>query len=466
MSSKSLIIIGGGPGGYAAALEAARHKCRVTLIEQQDVGGTCLNRGCIPSKFFLSKSKQLADALHLAESGIQVRLEQIRIRALLDQKNTVVSTLRQRMEQALKTAAVERLTGQARLVSPTDVEILTAFQPAQKRSADAIILATGSTPVVPKTFPTVPSIFNSNTIFDLNYLPSHLVVLGGGYIGCELACAFQGLGSKVTLIEKEPRLLATQPEFEAAGSLLHRAFEKRGMTVWTRTELLSVTPVDDQRLRLHCSNGETFEANALLLALGRAPNVQPLNLEKIGLPLENGKLKVNASMQTSIPSIYAVGDIVSPLPLAHVASREAEIAVAHILGEKRSISYSDIPRCIYTWPEAAAVGMTEEQAKQSGAQVRVDRYHLAASSKAMVEQETEGFWMILSEEKTHKILGGLIVGPHATELIHLLALSLRAGLKAQDILETVFAHPTLAEGFQEAMARSLASRDRVQGPRL
>src|SRR5258708_4172269 len=191
MSSKSLIIIGGGPGGYAAALEAARHKCRVTLIEQQDVGGTCLNRGCIPSKFFLSKSKQLADALHLAESGIQVRLEQIRIRALLDQKNTVVSTLRQRMEQALKTAAVERLTGPARLVSPTDVEILTAFQPAQKRSADAIILATGSTPVVPKTFPTVPSIFNSNTIFDLNYLPSHLVVLGGGYIGCELACAFQ-----------------------------------------------------------------------------------------------------------------------------------------------------------------------------------------------------------------------------------------------------------------------------------
>jgi dihydrolipoamide dehydrogenase len=459
-----LIIIGGGPGGYAAALEAARRKLRVTLVEKRDVGGTCLNRGCIPSKFLLSKSKQLADALHLADSGIQVRLEQIRMRALLDQKTAVVSTLRQRMEQALKTAAVERLTGEARFLSPNEIEVIADGQPALRRTADAIILATGSQPVVPKTIPAVPSIFNSDTIFDLGYLPSHLVVLGGGYIGCELACAFQGLGSKVTLIEKEPRLLASQPEFEAAGTILQRSFEKRGITVWTKTELQSVTPVDDQRLKLHCSNGETFEANALLLALGRAPNVQALGLQKIGLGLDNGKLKVNASMQTTIPSIYAIGDMVSPLPLAHVATREAEIAVAHLCGDKRTITYSDVPRCIYTWPEAAAVGMSEDQARQSGAKARVDRYHLAASSKAMVEQETEGLWMIVSDEVTHKVLGGLIVGPHATELIHLLALSVRAGLTSQDILDAVFAHPTLAEGFQEAMARSVASRNRTPRP--
>src|SRR5262249_28747852 len=152
-----------------------------------------LNRGCIPSKFFLSKSKQLADALHLSESGIQVRLEQIRMRALLYQKNSVVGTLRQRMEQALKSSAVERLTGQARFTSPTSIEIYSGTELQHKRSADYIVLATGTTPVVPKTFPTAPTIFNSNSIFDINYLPSHLVVLGGGYIGCELACAFQGL---------------------------------------------------------------------------------------------------------------------------------------------------------------------------------------------------------------------------------------------------------------------------------
>ncbi|OGR90005.1 MAG: dihydrolipoyl dehydrogenase [Elusimicrobia bacterium RIFCSPLOWO2_01_FULL_59_12] len=465
MSSKSLIIIGGGPGGYAAALDAARRKLRVTLIDQQDIGGACLNRGCIPSKFFLSKSKRLADALHLADAGIQVRLEHIRLGPLIEQKNNLLSTLRQRMEQALKSASVERLTGQARFLSAHRVEIHASEKPPQQLEADAILLATGSTPLIPKTFPKSPVLFNSDSIFSLDRLPSHLVVLGGGYIGCELACAFQGLGSKVTLIEKEPRLLATQPEFEAAGAILQRAFEKRGMTVWTRTELKAVTPIDDQHLRLQCSNGETFEANALLLALGRAPNLGSLDIEKAGLALEKGRLIVNASMQTSVPSIYAIGDLVSPLPLAHVASREGEVAVAHLTGEKRSITYPDIPRCIYTWPEAASVGLTEEQAKQAGLNVRVDRYHWAASSKAMLEQETEGFWMILSDAATHKILGGLIVGPHATELIHLLALSLRAGLTARAVVDTVFAHPTLAEGFQEAMARSLTTRSITPGGR-
>jgi len=177
-------------------------------------------------------------------------------------------------------------------------------------------------------------------------------------------------------------------------------------------------------------------------------------------------LKVNESMQTSLASIYAIGDIVSPLPLAHVATREGQIAVAHIAGEKWPLDYSQIPRCVYTWPEAAAVGLTEPQAKQAGFEPRVDRYHLAGSSKAMVENETEGLWMIVSDAKTHKILGGQIVGPNATELIHLIALSLKAGLKAQDVVEAVFGHPTLAEGYQEALARSLIDRSKsnIQGP--
>src|SRR6185295_6433904 len=171
----------------------------------------------------------------------------------------------------------------------------------------------------------------------------------------------------------------------------------------------------------------------------------------------NGRLKVNAHMQTSVPSIYAVGDLVSPLPLAHVATREGQLAIGHIFGEKNTLNYSQIPRCIYTWPEAASVGLTEEQARNAGFQPRVDRYHLAGSSKAMVEQETEGLWMIVSDSQTHKILGGQIVGPNATELIHLIALSLCAGLKAQDVVDAVFGHPTLAEGFQEALFRSLQS---------
>jgi dihydrolipoamide dehydrogenase len=469
MPAKSLIIIGGGPGGYAAALEAARRKMTVTLVERQDLGGTCLNRGCIPTKFLLTKAKQCVDALRLADSGIQFRLEKISMRPLLDQKDAVVKTLRQRIEQALKSASVERIVGNARLLSPHQVEIVSPGQPTQAKEANAILLATGSSPIMPELFPKIPCILNSTEILDISYLPAHLVVVGGGYIGCEFACAFHGLGSKVTLIEKEPKLLATQPEFETAGTILQRIFEKRSMTVWTRTEVQTVTSLDNQRLHVSCSNGETFEANALLLALGRIPNVENLGLEAVGLRLQNQRLQVNEFMQTAIPSIYAVGDMVSPVPLAHVASREATVAISHLDGEPKPMSYIAVPRCIYTWPEAAAVGWTEEQAKAAGHDVRVDRYHLAGNAKAMAEQEMDGLWITVSDVPTHKILGGQIVGPHATELIHLLALCLRAGLTSDDIADMVFAHPTLSEGLQEAMLRGLAAArptSNVRGPTL
>jgi dihydrolipoamide dehydrogenase len=457
MSSKSIIIIGGGPGGYAAALDAAQRKMSVILVERQEIGGTCTNRGCIPSKFLLAEAKRCADALKLAEDGIQFRLESIRPETIFQKKDAVVSTLRQRMEKALKTPGLEHITGEAKLVSANTVEIQTPSGVIKKQT-DVILLATGTNPVTPPSFPSSPAILNSTTILDLKYIPSHLVVLGGGYIGCELACAFHGLGSKVTLIEKESRLLASQPEFEAAATVLQRSFEKRGMTVWMRTEVQSVTSIDDQHLKIQCSNGETFEANALLLALGRSADLSKLNVDAAGLAVKNGRLQVNEHMQTSVPSIYAIGDLVSPVPLAHVATREGQMAIAHIAGEKQTpLNYSSIPKCVYTWPEAAAVGLTEEQARQAGFQPRVDRYHMAGSSKAMVEQETEGLWMIVSDSQTHKVLGGQIIGPNATELIHLIALSIHAGLTAEKVLETVFAHPALAEGFQEALARSLQS---------
>jgi dihydrolipoamide dehydrogenase len=452
---QSVLIIGGGPGGYAAALDAAQRKMPVTLVESGEIGGTCTNRGCIPSKFLLSEAKHCADALRLSESGVRFRLESIQPEILFQKKDTVVTTLRQRMEKALKAPGLEVIQGEAKLTSANSVDIQTASG-IVKKQADIIILATGTNPVIPKSFPASPAILNSTTILDLKYIPSHLVVLGGGYIGCELACAFHGLGSKVTLIEKEARLLGSQPEFEAAGTVLQRSFEKRGMTVWTRTELQSVIPIDDQRLKIQCSNGETFEANALLLALGRSADLQKLGIDAAGLAVQNGRLKVNEFMQTSVPSIYAIGDLVSPLPLAHVATREGQLAVGHLAGEKQTpLNYSSIPRCVYTWPEAAAVGLTEEQAREVGYQPRVDRYHMAGSSKAMVEQETEGLWMIVSDAQTHKVLGGQIVGPNATELIHLIELALKGGLTAQQLLEPVFAHPTLAEGFQEALFRSL-----------
>jgi len=444
MPDRSLIVIGTGPGGYAAALEAALRGSAVTLIDAQEMGGTCLNRGCIPSKFFLSHTSPTGGAF-------------TPILQLVEQKNAVLSTLRQRMEQAAKTASVRRITGTATLVSAHEVDVTTP-QGKERLKADSIILATGSSPVAPASFPRHPAIFTSDTIFAIDYLPAHLVVLGGGYIGSELACAFQGLGSKVTLIEKEKSLLATQPEFQAAAPVLQRSFEKRGMTVWTGTEIKTVVSSDPKKLLVTCSNGETIEANALLLSLGRRPNVHGLGLETAGIAVKDGRIQINDYMQTSTPSIYAIGDLVSPLPLAHTASKEAETAIHHLMGEKSTkINYSAIPRCIYTLPEAAAIGLSDAQAQSLGHKTRIDRYHFAASSKAMIEGETDGFWMIVSDAGSRKILGALIVGPHATELIHLIALSLRAGFTTADIADTVFAHPTLSEGFQEAMRRSVGA---------
>lgn len=442
MLVQSLIILGGGPGGYAAALEASRRKIKTTLVERGPVGGTCLNRGCIPSKYFLGRAK--------AGFGTVTGMDQ-----LLARKNEIVGTLRQRMEQALKSQAVTLVVGIGSLSGPKQVTVQKTDGSTVTLEADAIILATGTEPVRPSGFPSHPGILDSTSILNIDHLPAHLVVLGGGYIGTELACAFQGLGSKVTLIEKEPRLLPTQPEFEAAGSVIQRSLAKRGMTVWTGTTVDHVTAIDEKRLRIKCSNAESFEANALLLALGRRADVTALGFDKAGLPT-SAKLTVNSMMQTVVPTIYAIGDLVSPLPLAHVASKEGEIAVAHLAGESpKPITYSAIPRCVYTWPETAAVGLTEMQAREAGHQPRIDRYHFAASAKALVEEESEGFWVIVSDSVSGKILGGQIVGAHATELIHLISLSIKAGFRVEDIAETVFAHPSLGEGFQEAMSRAL-----------
>jgi dihydrolipoamide dehydrogenase len=441
MPPLTVVIIGAGPGGYAAALDAAQRGFSVTLVDRQETGGTCLNRGCIPSKFFLSRGHESA-------------IEPAALEPLTLKKDSILAALRQRMDQAVKTAAIRRVSGSAHFVSPHTVEVMTAEGKTERLDAEAFILATGTIPVKPALFPPHPALHDSTSILTLTRRPDHLVVIGGGYIGSELACAFQGLGSRVTLIEKEAALLATQPEFSPAAGVLQRAFQKRGVTVLTGTEVQSVQAVDDRTLSLKCSNGETLTADAVLLALGRRAEVQALALDATGLSLNQQRISVNAVQQTAVPHIYAIGDLVSPLPLAHTATKEAEIAVAHLAGETLApIDYSRIPRCIYTWPEAAAVGLTEAQAQGVGHVTRIDRYHNAASAKAMVEGDTEGFWAITSDTKTGKILGALIVGAHATELIHLVALSLRAGFTTADIADTVFAHPSLAEGFHDIMKR-------------
>jgi dihydrolipoamide dehydrogenase len=437
MPPKSLIVIGAGPGGYAAALEAARRGLTVTLIDTEEMGGTCLNRGCVPSKFFLAQAKHAGGNRSVSH--------------LMEQKNTILSTLRQRMEQASRSASVTWVQGTARLVSTHQVEVSGPGGVSQYQ-ADFIILATGSSPIKPALFPVHPAILDSTSLLSIDRIPKHLVVVGGGYIGCELACAFNGLGSKVTLIEKEASLLATQPEFKPAVPILKRSFEKQGITVRFSTEVLSCEIKDKQQIRLVCSNKETIESDAVLVAIGRTPNSSSLNLESAGITIERGRPVVDDNLRTSVPHIYAIGDLVGRLPLAHTATKEAEVAIAHIVGDDLLTTYDLMPRCIYTFPEAAAVGRTEYQVQS----LRTIRYFFAGNARAMTEDETDGFWAISVDKDVDRIQGGLIVGPQATELIHLIELAVYAKFTRADIARMVFAHPTLAEGFREAMARSLA----------
>lgn len=449
--SKSVIVIGAGPGGHAAALEASRRGHGVTLIEKAETGGTCLNRGCIPSKFLLARSS--TGGARFAE--------------LHAEQEKVLATLRGRMDRASNAARIMRIHGTARLQGPHTVVVQTEGG-RQALGADFIILATGSTPIHPGFIPNHPLIDTSDSIFSRDALAEHLVVVGGGYIGCELACAFQGLGSTVTLIEKEAALLATQPEFEPASGPLRRAFEKRGMTVMTGTELKSVLvprPTSDvrratpgEKLIVELSTGQRLSADRVLLSLGRRLATENLGLEEAGVADRGEKITVNAMMQTRVPSIYAIGDLVSPLPLAHTAAKEAEVAVAHLSGESpEPIAYENIPRAIYTVPEAAAVGLTESQAHAKGLKTRTDRFHNLGSAKALAEGETDGGWTVLSDAERGTILGALILGAHATELIAQVSLAIRGKLTVGDLADTVFAHPTLSEGFHEAAKRALAS---------
>lgn len=444
MPSLSVAIVGAGPGGYAAALEAARRGFSVTLVDRDETGGTCLNRGCIPSKFFLARAQEGS-------------IEPDGLASLAAQKSALLATLRGRMDQAARSARIRRLAGAAAFRSEHELEIQSA-EGAEILRSDKVILASGTTPVRPAFLPRHASIHDSSSILSLSRRPEHLLVIGGGYIGCELACAFHGLGSQVTLVEKETALLATQPEFAAAAPVLARAFKQRGMALHLGTEVTRCEAVGDLRLAVALSTGERLEADAVLVAVGRRPDIAPLRLEAAGLRLERDRPVVNAFGQTSVPSIYAIGDLVSALPLAHTATREAEIAIAHMAGESpEPLDYTRIPRCIYTFPEAAAVGLTEEQARSAGFDPRTDRIHLAGNAKALIEEAGEGSWTLLSDRASGRLLGGLLVGAHATEMVHLISVALRGGLSMRDLADTVFAHPTLAEALGEAARRAIYS---------
>ncbi|MCT4535906.1 dihydrolipoyl dehydrogenase [Halodesulfovibrio sp.] len=463
----SITIIGSGPGGHIAAFEAARRGAEVTLVEKTDVGGTCLNTGCIPTKTLKSSAEALETAGKLAQFGIaaEAGTEKVSFKAdmpaVIARKERVRKVLSGGLEKTCASLNIRLIRGAAELAGDTTVRVHTA-EGTEEVKSDNIILATGSSTL---DLPSLPvdhkHIINSDDALNLDHVPNRMVIVGGGVIGCELAFIYRAFGAQVTIVEGLDRLLPIPSVDEDMSRLLQREAKKHRIKVELAKTVKSATVVDG---KVSCvlgpspfvegATGEdtTIEADVVLVAVGRTPNIEGLNLDAAGVEADNrGWIKADEGMRTSAKGIYAIGDALGParIMLAHVASAEGLCAVANCFGEDKTLDYSVIPAGIFTSPEIGTVGLSETDAISKGFEVRSQVFQFRELGKAQAMGELPGMFKLICEKESGKILGVHIAGAHATDLIAEAALAIEKGLTAADLAHTIHAHPTLAEGLYE-----------------
>ena len=446
-----LIIIGSGPGGYVAAIRASQLGMKTAVVEKDvKLGGTCLLRGCIPTKALLHTASILDEIREAGSLGINVAAPELDAAKAQDRKQKVVDSIAKGVEFLFKKNKVAWLRGFGRLAGPNEVEV---EGPDGKATYGAkfIMVATGS---VPRDVPIAPvdgeKILNSDHILELKKVPASLAVLGAGAVGAEFASIYTSFGSKVTLIEMLPRILPIEDEEVSAE--VERAFKKRGMDVLTGTKMQSVEKTENGvRLKLEGGKKDTVEAEMLLVAIGRRPVTENIGLEALGIELDRGYIKVNGFMQTAVPNVYAIGDVVPTPWLAHVASSEGILAAEHMAGEKvKPINYDRVPSCTYCEPEVASVGLTEAKAKERGYDVQVGKFPFTALGKAKVIGKTTGFAKVVRDKKYDEVLGVHLVGAHATDLIAEACVTLQLEGTDEELLRTMHPHPTMSEAIMEA----------------
>ncbi len=451
---KHIALLGAGPGGYVAAIRAAQLGARVTVVENQALGGVCLNWGCIPSKALLAvvelgeKAKKAND-LGLTLSG-QVGYDVARMVA---RKQKVVDTLVKGIATLFKTWGIEHVAGTGELLDERTLRVVRGDGSETRVSADALVVATGS------SWPNLPlfpvdgrDIITSKEALDMTAIPARLLIIGGGVEGCEFAALYSGLGTQVTMVELLPRILPLEDE-EVSGVML-RELKKRTVSVCTGT---TVEKLDRQggSLTATLKDGTTLTADQVLVSVGRGLNSKGIGLERAGVQVgKRGEILVNSRMETNVPGIYAIGDVTGKAMLAHVASTQGKVAVSNILGHGREINYDVVPAGIFTLPEIGRVGLTEDQAREraqaAGSDIKVGRFRHMALGKAQATGETTGLFKVIAEAKTDRLLGVHIVGSHAADLIHEAAFALHMGATAAQLADMIHAHPTLSEGLMEA----------------
>jgi len=465
MEIYDLVIIGSGPAGYVGGIRAAQIGAKVCIIEKDDLGGVCLNRGCIPTKTLIKSAEVLAQARDAEEFGVRISGDiSLDLAKAMARKDQVVKTLVKGIDSLLKSWKITVKKGEAKFLSQEKI-LVESGQVREEISAGAFLVATGSSPAQIPVFPVDgKKILNSDQMLKLTEVPESILIIGAGAMGCEWAFILKEFGSEVFIIELLPQIAPA--EDETLGALLLREMKKRKIQALVGEKILEVKE-DSDGILARTESGEELKVKKIFVSIGRVPNSQNIGLENAGVETDGrGFIKVDSRMQTSARKIFSAGDVAGGLLLAHKASAEAKVAVANALGQREEMDYSVVPSVIFSSPQLASVGLKERDAKAKGINYAVSSFQFRALGKAQAIGEIAGEVKLVFEKESQRLLGAHIIGPDASALIHELALALKMNATIKDIAHTIHAHPTLSEAVMEAGEAGMGMAIHIPKPRL
>jgi dihydrolipoamide dehydrogenase len=444
-----LAVLGGGPGGYVASIRASKMGLKTAVIERDYLGGVCLNCGCIPTKTLYHVAFILNEIKKAKDFGIDVSEPKLDFKKTIARKDQIIEMQRKGLQSHFKKNNIELIKGSGRIIARDRVAVRTLDSQEIEVEAKNIIIATGSSAANVKPFDlSEKGVVDNAGILSIEEIPKSLLIIGGGVIGSEFANIFSSLGTKVTIIELLPRILST--EDEDVSKVIYNVFRKKGIEIFTDTIVEKVEKSGDDFI-CTTSGGNKITADKVLISVGRRPNSSDIGIEKAGVEVDQkGYIKVDSHLRTNVRGIYAVGDVIGGLQLAHVASEEGKIAAENIAGKNKEMDYSVVPWAVFTSPEIGTVGINEAQARKKNIKVCTGIFPFSSSGKAYISGETEGFIKVVTDSETGEILGAQMVGPRATELVHEIAVAMKGEILVDDLVSTIHAHPTFSESVLEA----------------